>query len=448
MIKGRRLLLAMACIMMPRHTWSSCRPTSQSACTCASPASPAVSPRSVLQLRGGSADPTQIRPDPNDPGDPGAFFLEFDQQLQDEILNDIKRNDKDQLPLFIERLGEEEQTGAFKYGVGVEAAMPPVIGDAADAEMEDEDGAAAPAGSARIEAVAAETCEQREAAELREAQAWFAEQDKKYYHWSEFVDNEPIIGHTGIPQKRELTIGDPLETYLELRKESAELSRFMRSLPRNRTQIAQVLDDVGWHEGILRNGTRIKWEPGLRVIDMDSMSEQESSDDVFDEDLGHRSTKVNDNLDFEVQDGAWFRDTIHALAQEAWNVTSPADTDYSEFFKQRNATFNELASMNAFLNDTFILSCDDWVKKAAGNDQHRLRAREHLWRHYDVKWQEFVNDDRRAPPAPLAQHARCRPAVPHVARYPCCRTGVASPAGRLSTRLLSGVHPCVRACTS
>jgi len=168
-----------------------------------------VSPRSVLQLRGGSADPTQIRPDPNDPGDPGAFFLEFDQQLQDEILNDIKRNDKDQLPLFIERLGEEEQTGAFKYGVGVEAAMPPVIGDAADAEMEDEDGAAAPAGSARIEAVAAETCEQREAAELREAQAWFAEQDKKYYHWSEFVDNEPIIGHTGIPQKRELTIGDP-----------------------------------------------------------------------------------------------------------------------------------------------------------------------------------------------------------------------------------------------
>ena len=150
MIKGRRLLLAMACIMMPRHTWSSCRPTSQSACTCASPASPAVSPRSVLQLRGGSADPTQIRPDPNDPGDPGAFFLEFDQQLQDEILNDIKRNDKEQLPLFIERLGEEEQTGAFKYGVGVEAAMPPVIGDAADAEIEDEDGAAAPAGSARI----------------------------------------------------------------------------------------------------------------------------------------------------------------------------------------------------------------------------------------------------------------------------------------------------------
>jgi hypothetical protein len=390
MRQGYSMLLALvASMLLPSDTWSSPRPACQPPCAHVGPA-PAggrLARTAMLRLRGGS------------------FFSAFDQQLQDEILNDIKRHDKGKLPLFIERLGEEEQTGAFKYGVGVEAAMPPVLGDAPDAAMEDEGGGgAATAGSAPTAPAAAQTREQREAEEQRAAQAWFAEQDKKYFHWSEFADDDPIIGHTGIPQRRELELGEPLESYLELRKDCAELSRFMRTLPRNRTQIAQVLEDTGWHEGILRNGTRIKWEPGLRVIDMSSLSEEEEDDD---------------DVDFETHDGAWFRETIHALAKEAWQVESPADTDFGEFFKQRNSTFNQLASMNAFLNDSFILSCDDWIKAAAGDDPHRLRAREHLWKHYDVKWQEFVEDERCVPcslasrrPTRLCTPPACAPAIP------------------------------------
>ena len=202
----------------------------------------------------------------------GGVLSGFDQQLQDEILNDIKRQEQGKLPLFIEQLGQEEQTGAFKYGVGVEAAMPPVIGETADAAMED---AADSVGDVRTgdvqAAVAATSDEQRaalEAAQAAEARAWFAEKDKTYFNNDEY-DDEPILGHTGIPQKREMIPDEPLQKYLELRRDCPELSRFMRTLPHNNSLIPQALDDYGWHEGMLRNGTRIKWcvsLSGVRVL--------------------------------------------------------------------------------------------------------------------------------------------------------------------------------------
>ena len=129
----------------------------------------------------------------------------FDQQLQDEILNDIKRNDEGKPPLFVEQLGQEEQSGAFKYGVGVEAAMPPVIGEP---DMDDDDADDATHAGAATAADDAKTREQREADELAEAQAWFAEKDKKYFHHTEMDSSDQVIlGHTGMPQRRELTIG-------------------------------------------------------------------------------------------------------------------------------------------------------------------------------------------------------------------------------------------------
>jgi hypothetical protein len=184
----------------------------------------------------------------------GGGLSEFDQQLQDEILNDIKRDEQGKVPVFVEQLGEEEQTGAFKYGAGVEAAMPSVIGEAEDAAMNDE-GQEAGRGYGATE-TEGKTREQCEAEELAEAMKWFAEVDQKYYHHSEFAD-DPILGHTGIPQRRELMPGEPLENYLELRRDCPELSRFMRTLPQNESLIPKALDDCGWHEGILRNG----WNP-------------------------------------------------------------------------------------------------------------------------------------------------------------------------------------------
>lgn len=204
----------------------------------------AGAPTSLVRLRGGGA------------------LSGFDQQLQDEIINDIKRDEQGKIPLFIEQLGQEEQTGAFKYGVGVEAAMPPVIGDTADTAMDDEGGADTAQADGALPAAVSTTREEqraaREAEEAAEAKAWFAEKDLKYFHNSEFTD-EPILGHTGMPQKRSLMPDDLLQTYLELRRDCPELSRFMRTLPHNNSLIPQALDDYGWHEGILRNGTRIKW---------------------------------------------------------------------------------------------------------------------------------------------------------------------------------------------
>ena len=165
----------------------------------------------------------------------GGVLSAFDQQLQDEILNDIKRNDEGKLPLFVEQLGQEEQSGAFKYGVGVEAAMPPVIGEEADAAM---------AGEESTHGGAATDCAglNREAEEHAEAERWFAEKDKVFFHHSEMTD-EIILGHAGIPQRRVLMPGEPLETYLELRKDCTELNRFMRTLPLNHTDIHQALED-------------------------------------------------------------------------------------------------------------------------------------------------------------------------------------------------------------
>jgi len=142
----------------------------------------------------------------------------FDQQLQDEILNDIKRDEQGKLPLFIEQLGEEGQTGDFKYGAGVEAALPPVIGDTA---MDDNGGEEVPAAAVTENLP---TRQQREAEELAEAQRYFAEIDEKYFPpASTFADqdeseHEPILGHAGIPQRREFHNGEILESYLELRR--------------------------------------------------------------------------------------------------------------------------------------------------------------------------------------------------------------------------------------
>ena len=68
----------------------------------------------TITLRGGADDGRRV-------------LSGFDQQLQDEILHDIKRSEQGKPPLFVEQLGDEEPHGAFKYGVGVEAAMPPAI---------------------------------------------------------------------------------------------------------------------------------------------------------------------------------------------------------------------------------------------------------------------------------------------------------------------------------
>jgi len=310
----------------------------------------------------------------------GGALSAFDQQLQDEILNDIRRDERGEQPLFVEQLGQEEQSGAFKYGVGVEAAMPAVIGEAPDATMaDDETGAQA---YAHGEGATDGAGRNLEAEELAEAKRWFAEKDKVFFHHSEMTE-EFILGHTGIPQRRELMPGEPLETYLELRKDCTDLGRFMRTLPHNITLMRQALDDYGWHDGILRNGTRIRWTPDTRVIDMESFSEVDS--------------------EFEEKDDGWFRDTLLRVARDAFALPSPASVDFGHYYRQHNSTFNDLATMRTLLNDTFILACNEELQAEAGDDEHRLRACSELWALFDVKWEEFLTD-RRFPDACAAAY--------------------------------------------
>ena len=336
----------------------------------------------TITLRGGADDARRV-------------LSGFDQQLQDEILHDIKRSEQGKPPLFVEQLGDEEPHGAFKYGVGVEAAMPPAIGDAADAPIDDEGPAAAEKdgkskGGGNVAGPAGQenqTHQQREAEELAEAMEWFAKRDEKFFHHSEMTaeaGEEPILGHTGMPQRRELMPGEPLENYLELRRDCAELSRFIRTLPRNASLIPAALDAYGWHDGIHRNGSRIKWTPDTRVLDMEPLSEESSV--------------------FEPKGGEWFHDAVVAVAREAYEAMDAAGTPASgqqaadlspaaELYRQRNATFSELAAMRAFVNDTFILSCDRTLEELAGADAGRQRARSELWEFFDIKWAEFVADD-------------------------------------------------------